>query len=149
MFDIKALHDLEISQLTWQFNGGYRSSHTYECYKKTELGAHTDTDMFDSSKWTLIASGSAESVVSGAVTSPFSVEVPSGEVQAFYIHGISRSIISQNGGGTSTLDVYKSDENMEIRTGRGLYSGGVFSTGYGTNYWSNPKFQRVSYLRII
>uniref|UniRef100_A0A7S4VNW5 Uncharacterized protein n=1 Tax=Ditylum brightwellii TaxID=49249 RepID=A0A7S4VNW5_9STRA len=110
--------------------------------------------MFDSSKWTLIASGSAESVDSGAVTSPFSVEVPSGEVQAFYIHGISRSIISQDGGGSSTSvvyksddnieirtgDVYKSDENMEIRTGRGLYSGGVFSTGYG------EAFFRVVYL---
>eukprot|EP00957_Ditylum_brightwellii_P074048 5626461-Ditylum_brightwellii.AAC.1 len=72
MFDIKALHDLKITQLTWQFNG---SSGTYVCYKKTELGPHTDTDMFDSSKWTLIVSGSAaESVDSGAVTSPFPVQ---------------------------------------------------------------------------
>jgi len=147
MFDIKALNDVEINQLTWQFNGGYGGSYTYACYKKTALGAHTDTDMFDSSKWTLIASGSAESVVSGAVTSPFSVEVPSGEVQAFYIHGISRGIISQDGGGSSTSVVYKSDDNIEIRTGRGLFSGGVFSTGYGTNYLSNPKFQMVTYQR--
>jgi len=150
MFDIKALHDVEITQLTWQFNGGYGSSYNYKCYKKTALGPHTDTDMFDSSKWTLIASGSAENVWdSGAVTSPFSVQVRSGEVQAFYIYGGGRGIVSQDGGGTSTLDVYKSDENMEIRTGRGLFSGGVFSRGYGTNFWSNPKFQRVSYLRII
>uniref|UniRef100_A0A7S4SCY1 Uncharacterized protein n=1 Tax=Ditylum brightwellii TaxID=49249 RepID=A0A7S4SCY1_9STRA len=97
--------------------------------------SHTDTDMFDSSKWTLIASGSAENVWdSGAVTSPFSVQVRSGEVQAFYIYGGGRGIVSQDGGGTSTLDVYKSDENMEIRTGRGLFSGGVFSRGYGTHF---------------
>eukprot|EP00957_Ditylum_brightwellii_P199567 15213206-Ditylum_brightwellii.AAC.1 len=126
MFDIKALHDLEIIEVTWKINGCYD---TYKCYKKTALGPHADTDMFGESKWTLIASGSeSENCNSGAVTSPFSVQVPCGEVQAFYITvGSYTGKISQNGGGTSTLNVYKSGENMEIRTGRGLFWGSFSS----------------------
>eukprot|EP00957_Ditylum_brightwellii_P031848 2414994-Ditylum_brightwellii.AAC.1 len=40
MFDIKALHDLEITELTWKING---HSDIYKCYKNTALGPHTDT----------------------------------------------------------------------------------------------------------
>jgi hypothetical protein len=143
MFDVVALQDTTVTKVQFMFNGGFGSTETYKLYKLTATGAHGATNMFDSTKWTVVASGSALSATSGAQTATFEVAINAGSTQAFYIQGISRGLISQ--GLPSAGGTYKSDANIKLMAGRGLFLGSPFNNGFGSTYWCNPNMIQIMY----
>merc|ERR1740123_720682 len=136
-----------IDELMFNYNGGSGTSHNYKLYYKQGSLEGFNTD---SSAWTLACSGSTTPLWSGVYSNTGNADfsgitdatqcsfvIPVGEKYAVYIHGTSRGLVT-NSEGTSFDDVVASDNYLSVYTGLGLFDGGVFSTGYGNNYFITP-----------
>jgi len=149
MFDVTAgPNHVSIDELMFKYNGGSDATQTYKLfYKQGSLeGFNTD-----SSAWTLACSGSTTSIWNGVYNSntgnadysgitdasQCAFTVPAGQTYGVYIHGISRSLVVQKEG-TSLDDIVAIYNHLAVHTGLGVFSGGVFSSGYGNNYFVTP-----------
>ena len=125
MFDVVASNDIEITEIGFQFDGGIGHRYPYVFYKRKIFGLYEPARL-DLTQWELVTSDSAVAAVAGATTDTFSVSIPKGETQAFYIQGRNRLFISRWSG--SNDDAMFANDDMIITRGCALAQGSDFNS---------------------
>merc|ERR1719242_917047 len=69
--------------------------------------------------------------------------IPAGKKYGLYLHGISRSVLALYVPGNSFDATTACDHHLCAYFGIGIFSGGPFSTGYGTTYVIKPQMRLV------
>jgi hypothetical protein len=127
MFDVVASNDIEITEISFQFDGGVGQRYPYVLYKRKDFGSYEPVRLYPT-QWELVASGSAVAAAAGATTDTFSVSIPKGETQAFYIQGRNQLLISRWSG--SNGDTMFANDDMSITRGCALAQGSDFNNKF-------------------
>lgn len=119
MFDITALHTLEITGLEGHIDN-FTTANIEVYYKAGSYVGYQN----NASAWTLAGSASGVTGAGLGVPTPYpitlSISIPEGETYGFYITTTTTTNVVQYTNGTISGNVYAEDENVQIKEGLGM-----------------------------